>query len=105
MVADAFSSCHEEGSVAAIIAVIPKWCQQVIESYAGDEKVRELLEKVAVGSKGVEGYTLVDEMLRYQGQIVIGNNEDLRRRILAITTRVSIGGGGGTQGSRTLTYG
>ena len=33
VVANALSRHYEEGSVAAITAVIPEWCQQVIESY------------------------------------------------------------------------
>jgi len=65
VVADALLRRHEEGSVAAITIIIPEWCQQVIESYEGDNTVRELLEKVAMGSEGVEGYTLVDGMSRH----------------------------------------
>ena len=37
---------------------------------------------MTVGSGGVEGYTLVDGMLRHLGRIVIGNNEDLKKKIL-----------------------
>ena len=54
VVADALSRRHEEGSVAAITTVILKWCQHVIKSYEGDNIMRELLERVAMGSKGVE---------------------------------------------------
>ena len=81
MAADALSRCHEEGSVAAIITVIPEWCQEVIDNYEGDEKVKEILERLAVGPKEADEYTLVEGMLRYNGRIVIGDNEALKRRI------------------------
>ena len=92
MAADALSRCHEEGSAATIITVIPKWCQEVIDNYEGDEKVKEILERLAVGPKEADEYTLVEGMLRYNGRIIIGDSKDLKRRILQALHESPLGG-------------
>ena len=45
--------------------VIPEWCNEVVNGYDGDEHIKEILEKVAVGCSEVEGYVLKDGLLRY----------------------------------------
>ena len=36
IVADAFSRCHEEGSLAVVTMVTPRWYEEVISSDVGD---------------------------------------------------------------------
>lgn len=52
VVADALSRRQEEGSTSAITAIIPAWCQEVIDSYDGDEQVKRTLEEVVVSPRG-----------------------------------------------------
>jgi len=92
VVADALSRCHEERSLATITIIVLGWCQDVMASYEGDEKVKELLEQLAMGSNGKEGYALVGGMIRYHGRIVIGNNEALERKILQALHESPLGG-------------
>ena len=80
--ADALSRCHEEGSMAAVTVVTPQWYEEVINSYAGDQRITTLLEKLTVRQEEVEGYTLKEGMLRYQGRIVIRDRVELKRKIM-----------------------
>ena len=90
--ADALSRCHEEGSVAAITTVIPEWCQEVIDNYEEDEHVKKILERLVVEPKDVEGYTLVEEMLRYNSRTIIGDNKGLKKKILQSLHESPLGG-------------
>lgn len=63
--ADALSRHHEERSTLIITLVVSEWYQEVVDSYEGDEKIKGLLERLSMGSTEVEGYTLVEGMLRY----------------------------------------
>ena len=49
----------------------------MVDSYEGDEHIKSMLEKLALGNKEVEGYTLMDGLLRYKGKIVVGNSDEL----------------------------
>jgi len=94
---DAPSRCHEEGEAVAMTMVIPKWCSEVVNSYDGDEHIREILEKLAVGVSEVEGYVLKDGLLRYKGRIVVGNKAELKRSILQSLHESPMGGHSGIQ--------
>ena len=90
--ANALSRCYEEESSAAIIEVVPQWYREVIDIYQGDEKLKPLLEELAVGTHVENVYTLSKGMLRFQGRIVIRNKMDLKRKIFQALTRVAHGG-------------
>lgn len=60
--------------------MVPQWYREVINSYEGDEKLKPLLERLAIGAMW-EGYTLNIGMLRYQGRIVIGDNAGIKKKI------------------------
>jgi len=92
LAADAMSRCQEEGSAASITVVIPAWCKEVVDSYKGDEHIQSLWEKIALGSEEVEGYSMVNGLLRYKGRIVIGLDEELKRKILQSLHDSPLGG-------------
>jgi len=77
--------------------VIPDRCLEVIHNYEGDEKVKEVLERVVVGSEELEGYTLVDRLLRYEDRIVIGDCVSFKRKILQTLHESPLGGRSGIQ--------
>jgi len=95
--ADALSRCHEKGSLVAITTLVLEWCQEIITSYEGDEKVKALLEKVVVSREERDEYSLVGGMLRYQGRLVVGNNGELKRRIIQSLHESAIRGHLGAQ--------
>ena len=94
---DGLSRCHEEGSATPITLVVPEWYQEVMNNYEGDEKIKELLERLAAGAKKEEGYTLVEGMLRYQGTVVIGDNAELKTKIMQALLESPLGGHSGVQ--------
>jgi len=94
---DALSRCHEEGEAAVITMVIPKWCSEVVNNYEGDEHIRGILEKLAVGGSETEGFVLKDGLLRYKGRVVVGNNAELKRNILQSLHESPLGGHLGIQ--------
>lgn len=77
--------------------IIPEWCKEVVDSYEGDEHIKGMLEKLALGNKEAEGYTLVDSLLRYKGIIVVGHSDELKRKILQSLHESPLGGHLGVQ--------
>ena len=68
---DALLRCQEEGSAATMIVAIPEWCMEVMDNYEGDEHIKGMLEKFALGNKEAKWYTMVDGLLRYKERIVL----------------------------------
>jgi len=97
MAVDALSICHEEGSSAAIIVITPDWYQEVVTSYEGDEKIKELLEQLILDPNGRPGYTLTKGVIRYHGRLIIGNCEPLKKKILHSFHEFPLGGHSGIQ--------
>lgn len=95
--ADALSRCHEEGSSAAITEVIPQWYLEVIDSYNGDERLKPLLEGLALGVDVGKGYTLNQGMLRYQGRVVIEDKTNPKEKIFQALHVWPMGGHSGEQ--------
>lgn len=77
---DALSRCTEERMVASIIVVIPNWCQKVVRSYEGDERVKALLEQLIINPRSKQGYTYENAMIRFKGKLVIGSSEQLKKK-------------------------
>jgi len=94
---DALSTCHEEGSSAAMTKVVPQWYQEVIDNHEGDEKLKPLLEGLTLGADVGNGYTLNKGMLRYQARVVIGDKSDLKRKIFQALYESPMGGHSGEQ--------
>lgn len=78
--ADALSRCHEKGSLVTITTLVPEWCQEIIVSYERDEKVKALLERVAINRDEGRDYSLVGGLLRHQRRLVVGNNGELKKK-------------------------
>ena len=98
MAVNALSRCHEVGEVAALIStVIPEWCKEIIDSYEGNAKIKQVLERVATGNTGEDGYSLSGGVLRYHGRIVVGDDDDLKKRILRSLHESALGGHSGAQ--------
>jgi len=94
---DALFRCHEEGSLITITILVPEWFQEIIASYEGDEKVKALLERAAINRDEGEEYSLVGGLLRYQGRLVVGNNGELKRKIIQSLHESAIRGHLGVQ--------
>lgn len=80
VVADALSHCYEKGTFATITTVVLDWYQEVTASYETREWTRELLEQLSIDANNKLGCTLVNELVRYQGRLVIGDCETLKNK-------------------------
>ena len=83
--------------MAAITKVVPEWCQEVVDSYADDEQIKELLERLMIEPNGAGNYTLTEGMLRFKGRLVIRSKGDLKRIILQYLHDSLVGGHSGIQ--------
>lgn len=91
IVADALSRVNHHMSVHAISSVQPLWIQEIINSYATDSAVQHLLQQLALHSPNVDGYSLVDGVIRLGTLIWIGHNSALKTKLIAASTLVLLG--------------
>ena len=61
--------------------VIPEWMKEVIESYNGDGKVQDLIKQLLLTPSYLPNYTYQDGVLTYNGRVVIGTEEGIRKKI------------------------
>ena len=78
----------------------PQWLLEVLQSYEHDPVAQELLTKLHADSTGTPHYTLRDGLIRYNGRLWIGNDIELRKRLLHAMHSSAIGGHSGI----TVTY-
>ena len=75
LVTDALSRRENTTSCHAISALVLDWVQGITSSYEGTTWIKEILTRLAVHSQEELGYTLKGGLLRYQGRVVIGEDE------------------------------
>jgi hypothetical protein len=94
LVADALS--RKFCKLFAISAVQPAWIKDVTASYTNDPQVKALLEQFLINPPGTDSpYSLKAGVLRYKGQIVVGNNTNLRQSLIEAMHSSAIGGHSG----------
>lgn len=81
-VADALSRREDKGECQAVSVLAPNWINEVSHSYEGTPWAQELITSLAIDRGEQRGYTLKAGLLRYRGRVVIGEDPDLRTRIL-----------------------
>ena len=70
------------GECQAISVVVPDWIKEVSESYEQTSWGRDLMTQLAAEPHEYKGYTLKAGLLRYKGRLVIGEDSQLRKKIL-----------------------
>jgi hypothetical protein len=94
LVADALS--QKFCKVFALSVAQPKWIKEITDSYAPDPQVRALLEQFLITPPDATSpYTISAGILRYKGQIVVGNNTTLRQNLMAALHSSAVGGHSG----------
>jgi hypothetical protein len=78
-----------------ISSVVPKWITEVTDSYENDEYCNDLIAKLTIDSESVPNYTLKSGILRFNKKIVVGNNSELRTKIIASLHDSALGGHSG----------
>lgn len=85
VIADALSRREvkeNEGQCYGITAVVPEWVKVVEKSYESTNWVQSLLTKLAIQTREEKGYSLANGLIRFQGRLVIGDDKELKEKIL-----------------------
>ena len=80
--ADALSRKEEKGSYQAISVVGPDWVKEITASYEQTTWAKDLMTQLAIQPANQKGYTLTTGLLRYKGRLVIGEDDQIKKRIL-----------------------
>nr|ADB85290.1 putative retrotransposon protein [Phyllostachys edulis] len=92
---DALSRVRYNDQVVAISAVTPVWILEVLASYEGDEKCRDLITQISISPTAQPNYSLKNGILRYKGRLYIGSNTGLKRQLLVTFHDSALGGHSG----------
>lgn len=99
--ADALSRIsYPEQQVAAISVSQPNWLHILQDGYLQDPAAQEKLAQLSIQSSPLNGYSLVNGVIRYKDRIWIGTNQLAQRHILQALHDSAIGGHSGV----TATY-
>jgi hypothetical protein len=74
---------------------MPKWITKVTASYENDEYCTNIIAKLTIDSESVPNYTLKSGILRFNKKIVVGNNSELRTKIITSLHDSALGGNSG----------
>jgi hypothetical protein len=87
-------------AVLATTSATPSWVSDIQASYTNDSHYTSILEQLAVNDQALPHYSLHVGIIRYKGRICIGNNNELKSKILSSLHSSAIGGHSGI----TATY-
>jgi hypothetical protein len=97
LAADALSRIPALLSLPACTEVRPLWLWEVINSYATDQFVQDLIQQLALSSPNSEGYSLYQGIIRLGQQIWVGENSVLRTKLIHAFHSSAVGGHSGVQ--------
>jgi hypothetical protein len=69
----------------------------VLNTYATDPQAQQLLQQLAISSPNTAGYSLENGLIRYKGNVWIGNNSALQTKLIAACHSSALGGHSGAQ--------
>ena len=90
--ADAISRRPHSFRLFHISRSYPVWLEDVVASYAADDKTIELLQALAVNPSAKPNFQLIQGLLRYKGYIWVGNSVELHDKIFSAFHDSPIGG-------------
>ena len=104
-VADALSwvnnneeSTEEEAQLQAISIVQPTWHKELINSYQSDPELQHIISQLLIDPQSLPEFSFVNELLRYQGKLYVGDQKELKQQILQEVHNSGIGGHSGQLG-------
>lgn len=81
-VVDALSRRSHDNEINAVTQVVPQWINEVQKSYDQDTKIHGIIaEKILDGSSNTD-YSYNNEILRWKGRICIGDQPDIKLKII-----------------------
>ena len=83
VVADALSRVGHLMATRLISHTQPARMQEVLNSYIVDTEAQQLLHKLALSPEPMDGYSLQEGIIHYQGRIWLGANTALKTKVIA----------------------
>lgn len=80
-----------------MLALQPRWLQEVVNSYVTDPEAQKKLTELAVSSPDEHGYTLNAGIIRFRGRVWIGANSALQTKLIHALHASAVGGHSGVQ--------
>lgn len=93
--ADALSRRPQTYHIMSISTAVPLWINDILSSYALDEKCKELETQLKVNPASVPNFTLKNGIIRYMTRIYVGSNSDPRKQLIASFHGSALGGHSG----------
>jgi hypothetical protein len=93
-VADALSH-RVDAECQAVSAVVPQWLKDVQTSYEKDPEALSLIAKLSLDPTAAPHFILKEGILRYKGRIWLGDDSQLKNRVLSALHTSAIGGHSG----------
>jgi hypothetical protein len=95
----AYVLSRKKHSVLAISSAVPSWIAKVEQSYIADSHYTSLMEQLTINTDSVPRYSISAGIIRYKGQVCIGNNQQLRTKIMEYLHSSAVGGHSGISGT------
>jgi hypothetical protein len=76
---DALSRRPQTDHIMSISTAVPLWINDILSSYAQDEKCKELETQLRVNPASVPNFTLNNGIIRYKTRIYVGSNSNMRK--------------------------
>lgn len=92
--ADALSRATH-AQLLPITSVVPAWIEQVVNSYEQNQKCQELIAQLSIDGAVVPSFSLQSGIIRHNGKVVIGDNENLKKQLLDSFHMSALGGHSG----------
>jgi hypothetical protein len=71
--------------IHAITIIITTWYGKISKFYENDPQLRDIMAKKLLYANSWPEFTLVDGVLKYKNMVVIGSNEELKKRLVDAT--------------------
>ena len=91
-IADVLSRKCTEGSVAAIYQIGSDLLQTVKDTYNKDNKIQKIIDKIQLLQQSYKQYEWQREVLKRKGRIVVGQQQEVRNKLLAYFHESVLGG-------------
>ena len=95
IVADVLSGKYTDGSVAAIYQIGSDLLQTVNDTYSEDTKIQKIIDKIQLLQQPYKQYEWQGEVLKRKGRIVVGQQQEVRNKLLAYFHDSILGGHSG----------
>ena len=85
----------EAGECKAISSAVPTWIGEVMESYKEDVWIQGTISQALLTPTQVPDYSYQDGVLIYKKRLVVGGQEDIRRKLITALHDSQMGGHSG----------